>query len=238
MGFMIKQIRYLGVAGFLTFASAGFAQYTMALTGVGNGNSAGGVYVSPYMGSIWNGTPSGSPLYSGAVICDDFSDESYVGDVWNATAVNASNLNGSELFTTSDTAYTVQQNYDAVAWLANQLLLDDNDPTAQANYSFAIWDIMDGASTDPDGGALTLIGDAFTAIQTSSNIYTNVTVFTPAPKGKAGSNPSQEFLVVGGGSNGGPLVQAPEPASASLLGFDLLSVAGIAFLLRRYRVRS
>jgi len=241
---MIKQIRYLGIAGFLTFASAGFAQYTMDLTGVGNGNNADGVYVSPYVGSIWSGSysgsgpaPSGPSLYTGYVICDDFTDESYVGDVWNASATNAGNLDGSELFTTSDSAYTVQQNYDAVAWLANQLLLpaNVNNAAAQTNISFAIWDIMDGQKTDPEGGAAGQVALAFSAVA-GGYVGNNVTVFTPAPKAGVGSNVSQEFLVVGGGPNGGPLVQTPEPASMAILGFDLLSSLGIVLLLRRYRV--
>jgi len=250
-GYMIKQIRYLAIAGFLVFASSGFAQYTMDLWGVGNGANADGVYVSPYQGSIWNGAYSGSggapnspALYSGYVICDDFSDESYVGDVWNASATNAANLDGSELFTTSKSGYTVQQNYDAVAWLANDLVDSSNadDPTAQTNISFAIWDIMDGDTTDPDGGATGpdgLIAQAFAAIENPADIYTNVTVFTPAPKAGIGSNLSQEFLVVGNGNNPNTaLVPTPEPASAAILGIDLLSALGIVLLVRRRRARA
>jgi hypothetical protein len=242
---MTKHIRYLGIAGFLACASSGFAQYTMDLWGVGNQNNADGVYVSPYQGSIWNGAysgggaPGGAPLYSGYVICDDFSDESYVGDIWNASGTNAGNLNGSELFTTSDSGYTVQQNYDAVAWLANQLVQSGNvnNATAQTNISFAIWDIMDGQTTDPDGGAKNEIKNAFSAVL-GGYVGTNVSVFTPAPKTGIGQNVSQEFLVVGGGPGNGPLVQAPEPASAAILGVDLLSALGIVFLIRRYRVRA
>lgn len=222
------------IAVFLVFAAVGSAQYTMDLTGVGDGTSADGVYVSPYTGSVWAGayTGGGAPttpsLYSGYLICDDFSDESYVGDVWNASATYANSLNGSELFTGGN----AQQNYDAVAWLANQLLLSTNvnNATAQINYSFAIWDIMDGASTDPDGGASGLISQAFTAIQTPSNIYTNVVVFTPAPKTGVGQNVSQEFLMVNG-----PQIQTPEPASTAILGVDLLSALAGVFLVLRYR---
>ncbi|MGA2578420.1 MAG: hypothetical protein ABSH24_20600 [Bryobacteraceae bacterium] len=237
---MTKRVLFLSIAGLMAFASGGYAQYTMDLTGVGDGANADGVYVSPYAGSIWTGAytggsaPTTTPVFSGAVICDDFTDESYVGDIWNASATNAGALNGTELFTTSDTTYTVQQNYDAVAWLANQLLLPANvySGTAQTNISFAIWDIMDGQKTDPDGGATGLITSAFAAV-TSGYVGTNVDVFTPAPKQAAGSNVSQEFLVVNG-----PTVPAPEPASAAVLGFDLLSALGIVFLVRRYRVRA
>jgi hypothetical protein len=237
---MIKRVVFWSIAGLLVFASGGFAQYTMDLTGIGDGANADGVYVSPYQGSIWAGAYSGtgpaptSPaLYSGYVICDDFTDESYVGDVWNATATNAADetVGGPELFNSG----SVQQNYDAVAYLANQLVLPANviSATAQTNISFAIWDIMDGQTTDPDGGAGGLITAAFNAIQNPNNIYTNVTVFTPAPKQAAGSNVSQEFLVVNG-----PSIATPEPASAAVLGCDLLCALGIVFLVRRYRVRT
>ena len=191
---MVTRVRYLSIAGCLAFASAGFAQYTMDLTGVGNGNSAEGVYVSPYTGSIWaggysgGGAPQTPALYSnGYLICDDFSDESFVGDVWNASATNAGNLNGSELFATSYSGYTVQQNYDAVAWLANQLLSGGNvnNATTQTDISFAIWDIMDGANpsltaNNPDGGAASWMSNAFTQVITDGYIGTNVTVFTPS----------------------------------------------------------
>ena len=239
---MTKRVLFWGIAGFLVLASGGFAQYTMDLTGVGDGAVADGVYVSPYQGSIWAGAYSGtgpaptSPaLYSGYVICDDFTDESYVGDVWNATATNAADetVEGPSC----SIAGAVQQNYDAIAYLANQLVLPANitSATAQTNISFAIWDIMDGQTADPDGGATGptgLIAQAFTAVQ-NGYVGSNVTVFTPAPKARVGDNVSQEFLVVNG-----PSISALEPASAAVLGCDLLAALGIVFLVRRYRVQA
>jgi hypothetical protein len=47
-----------------------------------------------------------------------------------------------------------------------------------------------------------------------------------------GTNPSQELVVVNGP------VATPEPSAASVLGLDLLSVAAIVFLVRRYRARA
>jgi len=242
---MTKPSRYLGIAGFLVFASVGFAQYNMDLTGVGDGANADGVYVSPYTGTI---TGSGVN-YSGNIICDDFTDESFVGDTWNASGVNAASVNGSQLFTGgysdpwNGKTYNAQQDYDAVAWLANQLVMSSNltNWTAQTNISFAIWDIMDGQATDPDGGATGtngLIDQAFAAVA-AGQIYTNVSVFTPSPKQQQGDNVSQEFLVVGNGSNNNvPLIQTSEPSSAAVLGFDLLSVLAVLLLVRRYRVRA
>jgi hypothetical protein len=241
VGNVIKQVGCLSIAGLLGFASIGFAQYTMDLTGVGNGTTADGVYVSPYVGSIWKGTymgggaPNTTPLFSGYVICDDFSDESYVGDVWNASSSNAGAVSGNVLFDDGynpflNITYTAQQGYDAVAYLANQLVASSNvnDPTAQTNLSFAIWDIMDDQQTDPDGGASALIAQAFNAVVNDNYVGSNVTVYTPSQKQPKGQNVSQEFLTV----------TAPEPAAAAVLGLDLLSVRAIVFLLRRYWVRA
>jgi hypothetical protein len=162
------------------------------------------------------------------MICDDFNTESYLNTPWNATATNAGNLNGSEKFTTSLTGYTVQQNYDAVAWLANQLLGNVSNPTTQTNISFAIWDIMDGQTTDPDGGATGkngFIAQAFAAV-VGGYVGSNVEVFTPSPD----MSVSQEFLVVNG-----PTISTPEPVAAGVLGANLVTVLGLFFFLRRRR---
>lgn len=189
--------------------------FTMELSGVGDGANAAGVYVSPYQGTITDNVTH-TQIFSGFVICDDFNTESYLNVPWTAVATNAGTLNGNEKFQTSLSGYTVQQNYNAVAWLANMLLLPGNvtDWTAQTNYSFAIWDIMDGQTTDPDGGAQNLIADAYSAV-TDGYVGSNVTVYTPSPN----LNASQEFLVV----------NAPEPSTLLLLGAGLLCL-GLAAL--------
>jgi hypothetical protein len=238
MSSVVKQICYLCIAGVLIFAPAGFAQYSMTLTGVGDGTSMGGAYVGPYNGTI---SQNGQQIYSGYVICDDYNTDSTLDTPWYATETNAGSLNGTEKFT----GPTAQQNYDAVAWLANNLLYGTTvegkntvpnvtDPTEQIDYSYAIWDIFDGRS---DGGApvLSLITAAFAAVNNTKQPYvaSNVEVFTPSSQNPKGKNASQEFLVVNG-----PVVATPEPAAAALLGCDLLSVLGIVYLLRRYRIRA
>jgi hypothetical protein len=241
---MIKQIGYLGTAGFLIFASVGFAQpqYQMALTGTYNQDNWGGAYVSPYTGTI-----TGNGInYSGDIICDDYTTDVDIGDTWTATAENTTGVNTQVKFTAGYSNYSEQQTYDAAAWLANQLLAPaslDNG-TVQADYSYAIWNIFDPGLTTlngqngygPDGGALALINEAFAQV-TGGYVANNVTVYTPceASLGNCGAGittNSQEYLVVRGA------VQTPEPAAASVLGFDLLSVLAILFLLRRYRVRA
>jgi len=208
-----RYILTIGLASLLYLMQAAVPvhadSFTMDLTGVGDGAVANGVYVSPYQGTITDNITH-NQIFNGFVICDDFNTESYLNTPWNAISTNAGSLNGNEKFQTSLTSYTVQQNYNAVAWLANQLLLSGNvtNWTAQTNYSFAIWDIMDGQTTDPDGGAQALIASAFDAVTNHGYVGSNVTVYTPNPN----VNASQEFLVV----------NTPEPSTLLLLGAGLL----------------
>jgi hypothetical protein len=214
--------------GMLAFAPAVFAQYNLELTGIGNGTVADGVYVSPYQGTVQGPGVN----YAGFMICDDFNTESYLNTPWTASTTNAGALNGSEKFTAGVTfdgvTYSAAQSYDAAAWLANQLLANLNNRTAQTNYAFAIWNVFDGAQNDPAGGAAADEKAAFAAVR-AGYVGSNVSVYTPT--GTPGSpvkniNASQEFLVV---------TAAPEidPATAAS-GFTLL-LGGILVLRSRRR---
>jgi len=199
----------------IAVAPAAFAQYNMDLTGVGNGTVADGVYVSPYQGTI---TGNGVN-YSGYMICDDFYTDSYLNSPWTASMTGAGALNGTEKFpstvTFDGTTYSAQQAYDAAGWLANGLMANLNNPNSQVNYSFAIWDVMDGQQTDPNGGALALEGAAFSAVS-NGYVASNVSVYTPNP-----INASQEFLVVS------PM-QSPEIDPMSLASGLTLMLGGLA----------
>jgi hypothetical protein len=215
---MYGKLKVLLGLSLIAAAPSAFAQYTVALTGVGNGTVADGVYVSPYQGTITGNGIS----YSGFIICDDFNTPSFVNTSWSATMTDAGALNGSEKFGTSETftfegityTYTAQQAYNAAGWLANNLLSNTNvnNPTSQVNYSFAIWDIFDGQQTDPNGGAAALESQAFSAVS-SGYVASNVSVFTPNPV-----NASQEFLVV----------RAPEIDPASAMSGLTLLLGGLA----------
>lgn len=224
----------------------------MELTGLGDyayTNSGGGTYLSPYQGSIWSGAytgngyndaPSGAAnVYSGYVICDDLTDTANLDYYWNATATNAADVTASSgvLFydngygpdTGFAAGYYAQQDYNAVAWLANQLILPSNidNPTEQAEYSFAIWDIMDGDSTDPDptdpeGNVATLVADAYSAVAAGYQ-GTNVTVYSPSPNQGVGANVSQEFLVV----------NTPEASTLVLLTTDFLGFVVLVGFMRK-----
>src|SRR5579872_4333982 len=103
----------------LFLASASFAETTsVTLTGTGNNTvvwgSGFGVYVDPYTATV--GGVANTP-----VICDDWSDNSYVGESWTANVTQASSVGtGSPMFGSNQTLY------DEVAWLATDML---------ANYS-------------------------------------------------------------------------------------------------------
>jgi len=53
---MYGKLKVLLGLSLIAVAPAAFAQYTIDLTGVGNGTVANGVYVSPYQGTISNGS--------------------------------------------------------------------------------------------------------------------------------------------------------------------------------------
>ena len=213
---MYGKLKVLLGLGLIAVAPGAFAltpgEYTLDLTGVGNGTVANGVYVSPYQGTITGNGMS----YSGYMICDDFNTESYLNAPWMASMTSAGGLNGSEKFPGTETfdgfTYTAQQAYNAAGWLANGLLNNVTSPNTQVNYSFAIWDIFDGQQTDPNGGASALESAAFSAVN-NGYVASNVSVFTPTPL-----NASQEFLVV----------RAPEIDPASAMSGLTLLLGGLA----------
>jgi hypothetical protein len=213
---MSVNIKVLVGVGLLAVAPASFAQnYSMDLTGVGNGTVADGVYVSPYVATI-----SGPGMsYSGFVICDDFNSEAYLNTPWIATMSSAGALNGTQKFgqapgstiSFGGSSYTIQQAYNAAGWLANGLLANLSNSNVQTNYAFAIWDLFDGQSTDPDGGAQALETAAFAAASSGTNPYVagNVSVFTPSAANSTSElRNTQEFLVVHAAPEVDPTVAA------------------------------
>ncbi|MGH9403194.1 MAG: hypothetical protein ACRD2P_13920 [Terriglobia bacterium] len=194
-------------------------QVSMTLTSAGN-NILGGVYVGPYTVSV-NGV-------SEQVICDDFSDETYIGETWNAVT--------STYPTLSNVAFAKGQPnqallYDEAAWLA-QNLYSSTDPTTAGEIQFAIWQIFDPTPTSGlnpfqtlesyDGssilaGAQSWLSEAQSQTFTSGE-FSNFLVYTPTP-----STPPQEFLY-----------SASEPPFALIIVANLL-LFGFAFEFLRRR---
>lgn len=182
-------------------------------------NVLDGVYVGAYTATI-NGV-------STPVICDDFADESYLNDPWQASVYTYSDLSQALWASSNASNYTTL--YDEAAWLAEQMLLPANQSQI-GEIQFAIWGVFDSSAiselssySGTDGSeAQNWLNDA------ASNTYyvgefSNVTVYTPDPTNKIGKNVAQEFLVVG----------APEPSQVATLAADLLLFVVAVMVLRR-----
>ncbi|HXX19791.1 MAG TPA: PEP-CTERM sorting domain-containing protein [Candidatus Acidoferrum sp.] len=193
---------------FLSVAPAAFADSaTLTLTGAGS-NVVDGVYVGPYTATI-AGTPG-----SVQVICDDYTHESFVGETWNAYVSSFPGLTNVRFTGSSET-----QNYDEVAYLANNLfnLGGTNNPEADA-LQFAIWDVFDPSAIAPSTcfGAVAqdCVNYWLTAAESQSYYageFSNILIYTP----ESGGNP-QEFIV-----------RTPEPGALLLL---FLGLAGLLLL--------
>jgi len=241
----------LTAAAVIVFASASLAQTTtsITLTGVGDGSVVTnptyfGVYVDPYTATV-GGTSNVS------VICDDWSDNSYVPETWTAyvnTVAAATNgtATPSPLFGNGTTTY------EELAWLGTQLLANPTNQTVQAEISFAIWELTYGVNgtkqevPDPTtflagaangstyqsaiSGANGLLAQAAAAV-TAGYKGAGWEILTPdtgASISSPGSstNPPQEFLVY-----------TPESSSGILLAADMFGLLGLAIVFRRRLLR-
>jgi len=181
------------------FADSG----SLTLTGAGN-NVMDGVYVGPYYATV-NG------VTNTAVICDDFADESVIGNSWNYTANNFSTL-GSALWGNQ------LQNYEGAAWLTLQMLSLNGNPNnnTQVGYlSYAVWSLFDKAALNGLSSTQLAGVNAWLA-KIPQNLapsqFANFIILTPQ-NCTPGTCPGQEFFEV-----------MPEGGSAALY----LLCAGLA----------
>src|SRR5581483_6404780 len=144
------------------------ADVVMQLVGSNQGYNMGGVYTSPYQITVTiNGVPT--PL---VLACDDFETDINFGDKWLADVNHLMDvapggpqkfdgLNGvlpsdPVNFPDGTTAsYTIEQRYDAAAWLADQLISDPsilNNQMQSGYYSYAIWQIFESKAYEGWGG--------------------------------------------------------------------------------------
>ena len=212
------------------------AQGTACMDLVNPGNNImDNVYVGPYYASINGGVPT-------AVICDDFSDDSYVPETWTADIYNTPNYGTTPANETRDAqkwtalnaitpqTYSVAQDYNMVGWLATEMLNNLSNPTTEGELHFALWAVFDPSALPYlDSNSLSWLSQA-TAFKNDSSYISSFTIYSPdltQPISAPGSatNPPQEFLV-----------HTPEPPVLAVLGLDLSGLAGLVFLLRR-RVR-
>jgi hypothetical protein len=216
------------------FAIGAFAQVNMDLTGGGQGHVMAGVYTSPYTATI-NGMPT-------TIICDDFADDSFMSETWQANVSTVGSLGGTR-FQEGFGGASQQQAYDAAAALSLQLLAT-SDATQMGYISYAIWDIFDDidvqawlAARSDDSIYLMAHSMAQTALNQSytAGEYSNVSVYTAiagtasgCPTNPCEANSPQEFLVV----------RAAEPPALALLGVYLSSLVGLILIFRRRVVAS
>lgn len=225
---------------------------TFNLTDVGPGGpNLGGVYTSPYTGTINYGSPI-------PVICDDFADDSFIPEQWTAFAtslsdllsvpqtINTSVLNWQSGWNGTGPMASLQltqtQAYSAAAILAIDIL--NSTGITQQEYSYAMWELFDptqASSALPSADQPTVQGFVQTAVSqaTGGNLSSylngyNVTIYSydPANGTSCGGTcppPPQEFITA---------VSMAEPASSALLGLDLLGVAGLILFVRRRLVGS
>jgi hypothetical protein len=218
---------------------------TLTLTGAGN-NIMGGVFVNPYTAKV-NGTPM-------TVICDDFADNTYLNETWNANTYTYTELEqgtasvkwSSGYYYNSNgttTAVSQLQSYYAAAALTLQLL-SATDATLKGELSYAIWGVFDkGAiswlnnySTTYATAAKNLINAAVNQTYTTGQ-FANFNIYNPwansstyAPTCSGGpcpTAPPQEMLSVA----------MPEPPMVALLAVDLGALFGLVVLLRRRLAR-
>jgi len=248
----IKSSLMLG--GMLVALSAiALADDSLTLTGANPGLvSMGGVYTSPYVGTI---TGVGSGIN---IICDDFTDEVYLGETWNVIPTNFAQMsttgtaNQSVLWDTGATALTQAQGYLTVAILASQLLSINSSSTQAEDLSFAIWDVFNPGSSTGLGDSnninnlllaaqstattdLSTAGQSIQSALSAVNI-SNMTIYTADPKGTV-NGVSPAVTSCPAGTCGQPqefvTVSMPEPSSWGLLTVDLAAVLGIVLFFRR-----
>jgi hypothetical protein len=235
---LFRKQGFLLIAALFVCASAAFAQTTsMNLTGVGDGatvyDGSNGIYVDPYTATVGG-------FSNVSVICDDWSNNSYVGESWTANVTTLASLNaGTNANTPAFGDNTTL--YNEVAWLGTQLLANPTNYANQVAVSFALWELTyayNNPKENPDpttflaGSAEagsqatvnTLLGQATAAV---AGGYTGSGWEILTPISGTVSNPSdqglpQEFLVY-----------APESSSLILFGADTLGLLALAFVFRR-----
>lgn len=191
----------------------------MILTSAGS-NVMDGVYVGAYTAMV-NGV-------STQVVCDDYADDSYLNESWNASVTNFSSL--------GSTKWQSSSGYNDAAWLMQKMFNSSNQTTV-GEIQYAIWGIFDPSAITDLTNFNTTYGQAAqgwintAAAQTyTPGEFPNFLVYTPvAGTATCGggpcptSGPPQEFLVV----------HAPESPFLTTLAGDMLGFALIALALRR-----
>ena len=155
------QITCLAAVAVMFLATSAFSQTSVSLTGVA-GQSYDGIYVSPYYATVGGATNT-------PVICDDFSDQSYLGSTWNASVTSFSNVNSSN--TSWGLAGANTALYGAVGYLTNLVLSAAPGSTAQIIDTFALWAVFDPSGVEQYLAAHPITSGALTTAALCSDIF-------------------------------------------------------------------
>jgi len=176
------------------------------------------------------------------VICDDWSNNSYLGESWTATITNAANVaSGAPMFGNNSQGQAL---YNEVAWLGAQLLADPTNTTEQTEISFAMWDLTYGQNntTEETTSPLQYLSENLAGGTSNSEYIATTNLISTAQSSESNYNSAgwQILTPIPGtqspGSDGTPqefLVYTPEPSQAAILGADLLLFVAAVFILRR-----
>ena len=219
---LMNRFRILGFAAAMLAVPAMQADTaSIQLTGVGNGSTMGGVYVSPYTATV-NGV-------STLVICDDFYAHTSVGQTWTANVTySGGNLSNTRVVQEGQTQTQAQALYNRAAWLVTELLAaySSNNRARQGQLSFAVWGLFDPSSlgvlnTTDRNAAQGFINDssAWAGVLNSSLV-----IYTPTP---LTSTSPQEYLAI----------RTPEGSAGILWGLNLAAMALLVTALRRRAIR-
>jgi hypothetical protein len=210
-------------------------------TGIINTQSFGGGYADPYAGTV---TYNGSTLNpNGEIICDDYYDEIFIPETWQASVTQASSLTTADVATDVKFGGTIGINgYAAIAGLVTDMLATSNRST-QDDLSAAIWWLSSGGTgagtlASPymlngytlDSGATAYVTSALsaygtlgmhtsaqnTAAQNALDADTNLVILTPVNGTQSQGGPPQEMWIVT--PEGGAAVMYLMLAGASCFG--------------------
>lgn len=135
----IRVVLWVGVAA-LFLGTWAVAQTSVTLTGPPPGNTYDNIYVSPYYATV--GGVTNTP-----VVCDDFGDNTSMGDQWKATITPFPTA--TQTTTSWGMAGKTLAQYNEVAWFTMALLnmpssvQPANALTLQVIDSFALWAVFD-----------------------------------------------------------------------------------------------
>lgn len=231
---------------------------SVELSGV-QGPSMAGVYTDPYQlkisapGTVLTQPDQFANVQTTAnAFCDDFQTETYLDEIWQSHVTNMAQLANiaaplsSLKFDTGSSAGKQQQDYMAMAWLAEQIVATNQNTSAgrtqAGELSFALWNVFDsgrngalaGLSSQQRQAATADYNLAYASIaKDNPSNFLNVNIYTPDPLSS-----SQEFLVVNDGSQssssgGSPSPSVPAPKVGAL--FALAVVLFTIGSLRRKR---